>query len=319
MQLMKKLDYFLYRYKYRRGQHLNLKVPVDVSLELSSACNQACVYCYHADPGNLPFDRKIMPMQTALTIIEQAAEIGVNSIKFNYRGESTLHPNFEAITAYAKSFARGATFIDRLTNSNFKFKTDREDIFEGLCNQTKVKVSFDSFRKEIFETQRAGGIFELAIANVDKFYHHKNRKETELVLQAVRTSRNADEDIEGFVKARWPSATVSIRDVVEGRVDKDLSGLEPKARDLNNRQSCLQAHVRLIFGYHGRAQACCPDIASKIMLGDIREQTVKEIFNNAVAKQLRKDLKSGAAFDKDPCKTCSSFESYEGFQPVWTS
>lgn len=319
MGITERLNHFNYRFKYRYGGSLNLKVPVDVSLELSSACNQACVYCYHASKETIPFKQKFMRAGTAIDIINEAAELGVNSIKFNYRGESTLHPSFDVLTKHAKDLATGSTFIDRLTNSNFKFKTDNERIFNGLCNQTKVKVSFDSFRKEIFEKQRAGGIYELAIANVDKFYNHPERKDTELVLQAVRTQLNADEDIEGFVKKRWPSATISIRDVVDGRVKKDLSGVLIKKLDPTKRQSCLQAHVRLIFSHDGKAQACCPDIASKINLGDINTQSIKEIFNSEIARQLRKDLKSGKAFENDPCKTCSSHESYHGFKPTWGS
>ena len=319
MGITERLNHFNYRFKYRFGGSLNLKVPVDVSLELSSACNQSCVYCYHASKATLPFDQKFMSYVLAKDIIREAADLGVNSIKFNYRGESTLNPHFEPITYLAKRYARGSTFIDRITNSNFKFKTSRDDIFQGLCHQTKVKVSFDSFRKEIFEKQRAGGIFELALANVDKFYNHPLRKDTELVLQAVRTQANADEDIEGFVKKRWPSASISIRDVVQGRVDKDLSKVLVKKLDPTKRQSCLQAHVRIIFTHDGKAQACCPDIASKITLGDIKTMTIKEIFNSEIARQLRKDLKSGKAFDNDPCKTCSSHETYAGFKPPWGS
>lgn len=318
MGLAKKLNFLRYRYEYRYGKSLNLKRPVDVSLELAGICNQWCVYCYHADQKNLPFKKGMMKIETAIKIIEQAAELDVPAIKFNWRGESTLNPHFLAITTFAKSLATHSTFIDRLTNSNFKFKTDREDIFEGLCNQTKVKVSFDSFRKDIFEKQRAGGVYELALANVDKFYNYPKRKDTELVIQAVRTKLNADEDLEGFVKARWPEATASIRDVVEGRVKKDLGEFVSRDRG-DERQSCLQAHVRVIFTHDGKASPCCPSIKDELFIGDIETQTLSEIFNSQLAKQLRKDLKTGKAFELDPCKTCSSFESYAGYKHPWRS
>lgn len=259
-----------------------------------------------------------MTTEVARDIILQAADLSVPSIKFNYRGESTLHPKFSQITALAKQCASGSTFIDRLTNSNFKFQTSRDDIFDGLCNQTKVKVSFDSFRKDIFEKQRAGGIYELALANVDRFYNLKKRRDTELVIQAVRTRLNDNEDLEGFVRSRWPSATASIRDMVGGRVGRDLSGYQQRERS-EERQSCLQAHVRLIFDHTGKAQACCPDIGSKITFGNIKDRSMYDMFNSPEAKLLRSSLKSGAAFATDPCKTCSSFESYKGFKPSWNS
>lgn len=260
-----------------------------------------------------------MKWETAEEIIYQSAVLGVNSIKFNWKGESTLNPIFRDCTALAKKLSTRTTFIDRLTNSNFKFPTNKEEIFEGLSNQTKVKISFDSFIKEVLETQRRGAKYELALANIDKFYNHPLRilSNTEMVIQAVRTKLNKDEDIYGEVKRRWPSASVSVRDMVTGRVGADLSGLEHKTKDSSRRQSCQQAHVRVIFNHSGRAHACCPDIGEKLQLGHIDKDTVWSIYNSIQAKELRRSLKDGSAFLKDPCKTCSSYESYQGYQPGW--
>lgn len=315
------LKYNIYRAKYRWGKHLPLKTPVDVSLELASACNQFCGYCYHADRKNLPFTIGFMEKKVAFDIIRQAAEMGVNSLKFNWKGESTLNPHYSEITGLAKSLARGSVFIDRLANSNFKIpKSKRDKIFVGLCNLTKVKVSFDSLKKDVFEYQRAGGVYDLAVENLDLFHNHPLRKETgtKLVIQAVRTNLNRDEDFSKF-KDRWPDAEVSIRDVVEGRVETDVSEYVYRDRDYSDRQSCKQAHVRLIFNKDGIAMPCCPDIKEDLKLGDIKYQSLRSIFNSPKARQLRKDLKSKKAFENDPCKTCSSFESYKDYKPGWDS
>jgi hypothetical protein len=178
--------------------------------------------CYHNDKKNLPFKQQFMLPETFKKIVREASDLGVNSLKTNWRGESTMNPFFATMTHYAKQLAIGDTFLDRITNSNFKFPTEREDIFQGLCNQTKVKVSYDSFIPEVFEKQRAGGKHAVTTANIDKFYNYPGRDNI-LVIQAVRTSLNKDEDIEGEARRRWPSALVSIRDMVEGRVEKDLS------------------------------------------------------------------------------------------------
>jgi radical SAM protein with 4Fe4S-binding SPASM domain len=307
-------DYEYYRNLYLNAPTIPLARPVDVSLELSSFCNMYCSYCYHADKKNLPFKQKIMSWDTFQKIIDQAAELGVNSIKTNWRGESTMNPKFADMTAYVKKLAKGRTFIDRLTNSNFKFDTGKDEIFEGLCNQTKVKVSYDSFRKEVFEKQRTGGDHDVTTRNIDRFYNWPGRSNI-LVIQAVRTKLNADEDLEGEARKRWPSALISIRDMVEGRVNKDLSDSAYRRRDFSQRQSCIQAHARLIFDHSGAAVPCCPDIKSQLKLGNIHEMTLAEIFNSKMAKELRKDLLSLKAFEKDPCKNCSSHESFGGYKP----
>lgn len=321
MSLKQKFNHFKYRYKYNFAPKLNLKIPVDVSLELASACNQACSYCYHADKTNLPFKTGMMSLDLAISVIEQAEELGVHSLKMNYRGESTLNPHFKKITSYAKQLSRGSIFIDRLTNSNFKFKNDRDDIFEGLSNQTKVKVSFDSFVANVMETQRAGSIHELALKNIDTFYNHPSRikSETKIVIQAVRTLLNKDEDIAGEVKRRWPEAGVSIRDMVGGRVDADLSGLENRTRDISERQSCRQFHSRMIVNHDGIVTGCCPDIASELKIGDANKDSIYTIFNSDAAKKIRESLLNGKAFENSPCKSCPSFESFKGFKQPWDS
>lgn len=313
------LSFFLYRLKYRFSRELRLHKPIDVSLELSSACDMACNYCYHSSKSTLPFKQGVMSLTTAKLILADAANLGVNSVKLNFRGESTLNPHFLEITKFAKDHAEGSTFIDRLTNSNFNFSNDKWDIFEGLCNQTKVKVSFDSFIPEVMEKQRAKSNHARILKNIDTFYNHPNRKDTVLVIQAVRTLLNKDEDIIGAAKKRWPEALVSIRDMVAGRVEKDLSEYENKKRDSRNRQPCIQASARLIFDWQGSAQACCPDTKSTLQFGNIHDKSIYEIFNSEKAIGLRKSLRNRSAFNLDPCKTCSSFESYRGYKHPWGS
>jgi radical SAM protein with 4Fe4S-binding SPASM domain len=316
--MFKRYRHFVYRTKYVNAPIMNLDRPVDVSLELSSYCTNQCGYCYHSAANDLPFKRGKMTKALASKILHDAAELEVHAVKFNYRGESTMNPHFEEITHLAKSLAGKWTFIDRVTNSNFNFKHDREDIFRGLCNQTKVKVSFDSFKKDIFEKQRKGSKYEETLANITKFYNYTGR-DNELVVQAVRTTLNADEDLEAEIKSRWPNATASIRDVVEGRVKKDISEILVKRRDFDNRQSCIQAHARLMINHDGMVQVCCPDIGSKLIIGDANTQSIHTIWNSQKAKDIRASLLNKKAFELDPCKTCSSHESFKGYEPPWQS
>jgi len=308
------LIYNDYRQRYINAPKLKHTVPVDISLELSSYCNMACSYCYHNDKKNLPFKQQVMAPETFKTIVKQAAVLGVNSLKFNWRGESTMNPYFHLMTKYAYDLAVGSTFIDRLTNSNFKFETERDDIFTGLSYQTKVKISYDSFRKDVFEKQRYLGDHDKTTRNIDKFYNWPGRQ-TQIVIQAVRTKLNADEDIAEECRKRWPDAKISIRDMVGGRVNKDTDSMAHKLRDYSERQSCIQFHARLIFDWNGTAVGCCPDIKQELTLGNIREKSVLEIFNSPRAIEIREALLSSKAFEKSPCKNCSSFETFKGFVP----
>jgi sulfatase maturation enzyme AslB (radical SAM superfamily) len=301
-----------YRFKYKYAKHLNLKAPVDVTLELSSKCNHACAYCYHAE-NPLPFDRGFMIEATAKRILDQAAALKVPSVKFNWRGESILNPDFYVISLYAKNLG----FIDRISNSNFNFPTDRTDIFRAFRNQTKIKISFDSFDKQVFEHQRKGSNFDRILENIDIFYHVYRSPQNEMIIQMVRTKLNEKEDLESIAKTRWPDAKISVRNCVSNRSNgaENLGNEMPK-----NRVACYQAFSRLIFDHKGFATCCCPDIKNYFNFGNIWDRDLINIWNNYRLKLLQKNLKSGKAFEiYGPCKNCSSLESYEGYNYNWES
>ena len=104
-----------------------------------------------------------------------------------------------------------------------------------------------------------------------------------------------------------------MRDVAPGRNEKDYDDLLVREND-QERIPCKQAFVRLIFAWDGTASPCCPNIGMQLKLGNIHDESMYEIFNGYAAKLLRRDLKSGAAFASDPCKNCSSHESFAGYK-----
>lgn len=312
--------YFWYRYKYNNARWMNHRIPIDVSLELSSFCNLNCVYCFH-DSKTPPFVKQHMSLELIEKTIKDAASIGVNSIKFNYRGEATLNPNFSAACNLAKSLAKGSTFIDRILNTNFNFSNEKRYIFDAMSTLTKVKVSCDSFVPEILEKQRKGCNPSLVYWNLDTFHNWLARKNsgTKIVIQAVRTQLNKDEDFQGPKNRHWPDATLSIRDVVSGRSETGIEALEVKKRYALGRKPCIQANARLIVLANGDVLGCCPDFKAEQVLGNMKDQTLTEIFNGQKAKDLRRALNTGEAFVKEPCKSCPSWESYAGFKASWDS
>ena len=256
-----------------------------------------------------------MSFTTASEILKQAALLDVPSIKLNWRGESHLNPYFFEITELAKELG----FVDRISNSNFNFAISREDIFWAFSNQTTVKISFDSFYKDVFLAQRKGADVDRIMDNIDKFYHYPKRK-NKIIIQMVRTEANKNENFEKYVNRLWPNAYLSVRDCVPNRVGGgdnhtvlDLSTLE--------RRPCLQAFARLIFAHDGQATCCCPDIETRLLgpKHNIHTMSISEIWNSEAMKLIRRDLKSGRKFKMPVCQNCSSLESYEGYQPNWNS
>src|SRR4030042_2174044 len=77
------------------------KHPLHADIELSDACNLRCKMCVHGLGGvkNVGF----MEENLAIKLIDQCAKACVFSIKFNWRGEPTLHPFLPKAVKYAKN------------------------------------------------------------------------------------------------------------------------------------------------------------------------------------------------------------------------
>ena len=73
--------------------------PLCIDLEVASICDLACPHCFRE---YLATPDKIIDINLAKKIIDQAAEIGVYSIKFNWRGEPLLNPKLPELIYYSK-------------------------------------------------------------------------------------------------------------------------------------------------------------------------------------------------------------------------
>ena len=75
--------------------------PLHVDIELSDACNLRCKMCKHGieKMSNVGF----MDKELACRLIDECADIGVYSLKFNWRGEACLNEFLPEASRYAKS------------------------------------------------------------------------------------------------------------------------------------------------------------------------------------------------------------------------
>ena len=99
----KKDEYIQYRRDWKTAAEtdfLPLK-PLHVDIELADVCNLRCEMCAHG----LGTVNKTGFMDKALVnkLIKECAELGVSSIKFNWRGEASLNPYLPEAIRLAKS------------------------------------------------------------------------------------------------------------------------------------------------------------------------------------------------------------------------
>ena len=314
--------------------------PLCIDLEVASICDLACPHCFRE---YLATPDKIIDINLAKKIIDQAAEIGVYSIKFNWRGEPLLNPKLPELIYYSKKKGIIETIINTKA-TNLKEKKSQELIDHGL---DYMIYSFDGGVKSTYEKLRPGRFkknsFERVIKNIQNFkkIREKNNAKfpyTKIQMVLMESNRNELDEFHKLFQDHVDEVTVTLYSERGGKVtdlpekyqkilkqyleDNNLSRNTPYMLDGNNnlfiskkRKACGQIFQRMMVTYDGRVGMCCMDWGAKHNLGylsekgfnhkDEEKKIIRKVQNKENGFELLKDIKIPEVFN-DPKKDVST-------------
>ena len=268
--------------------------PLCLDLEVASICDLACSFCYRqyvATPD------KIMKTELAFKLIDQAANLRIPSIKFNWRGEPLLNPKFTEIVDYAKKKGILETLIN--TNATRLNEKMSEDIIKSGLDI--MIYSFDGGTKKIYEKMRPGRFnknnFDEIYKNILNFFKIKKKLNSPFPrtkIQMILTEETRKEQDEYFKLFKDIVDEVSVKQYTErgGNLidlsDKFYREIKEQKQDLisnygedailmkdsqNNiyvsegRLPCEQPFQRLLTTYDGKVGMCCYDWGATYTVG----------------------------------------------------
>ncbi len=140
--------------------------PLCFDIEVAAVCDLACSFCYRQF---ISTPDKIMSKELAFKLIDQASELHIPSIKFNWRGEPLLNPKLPEIIDHAKKKGILETIIN--TNATRLDERMSEKIIKSGLDI--MIYSFDGGTKETYEKMRPGRFeknkFENIYENIKRF------------------------------------------------------------------------------------------------------------------------------------------------------
>lgn len=307
---MKSLSYYLYRLKYNYPQLFNHK-PVHLDLELTNMCNMKCPFCYRQSAGYKGPAENKMPVSKAIEVLTSAYKAGFRSVKFNWRGEPTLHQNLGQIAEMAREIG----FLDTMINTNGSNILDEYE----LDYLTEVRVSIDTMIDSEYKKMRYPYKIDEIVYNLKETVEHWNPKKTRVIIQR-RTTDNVECDklffntLKHRIKNKkfYKYAKLSSKPVQQ-RTGKAYSGTywERWIAGKLERRYCKQPSQRVVVGIDGIAHACCLNYNnnSGLVLGNV-SLGFDKIINNYYRKTLISYLQRNK-FVSDECRRCTSFTAYK--------
>ena len=293
--------------------------PLCLDLELAAICDLACPYCFRQ---TFVTPDKIMPKKLAFELIDQASDMGIPSIKFNWRGEPLLNPFIHEIIAYAKK--KG--IIDTMINTNATQLTREMSIKLIDAGLDHIIYSFDGGTKKTYEKNRIGrfkqNYFEDVYENIRRFNDIKVEKNSafpwskiQMILTPDTYSEQeefinlfkdcVDEVIVNQYSERGQEIKQLSKDDIakfENKINQNGMSYDTPFMKLSSgevmiskkRLPCKQPFQRMLVTYDGRVSMCCYDWGSMYTVGFVSDIAFADLnYDKYKVKEfIEKDSKS---------------------------
>ena len=242
-------------------------------------------------------------------------QLGLRFIRW---GEPTLHPDFVNLIKVAKENGHLCHL-----NTNGTFLTDsliKQILASGLDS---IKFSFQGIDKKSYEEMRQGADFDKFIENIKQMF--ALRMENGIYMHIATTvTYETNVQVDAFKNAM--SAMCDL--VTVGRTKLDHIDIQPTRlteeqkkvfSQLKKKQSLVKKrllHCPEVFGklsvdWDGQVSACCQDYDRKMIVGNIHNNTLLEIFNNEKILKYRELLLERKFHKISLCNECYDYMSIQ--------
>jgi MoaA/NifB/PqqE/SkfB family radical SAM enzyme len=273
------------------------KPPQSLDVETASLCDLACPHCFRQ---YIVTPDKIISEALFRRVIDQAVDMGVPSVKFNWRGEPLMCPKLPEFVAYAKE--KG--ILETIINTNAVTLTEEKSRALIDAGLDMMVYSFDGGTAKTYNKMRVGrfkeNTFEAVAENIERF--HAIRKEMGALfprtrIQMVLTPDSRDEvdefrrrfepvvddvlikayeerglNLELYNEAQQEEIKAKLS-AKTGRKVENLSDAmiweKPDGEFLyaTGRLPCQQLYQRLMVSYDGSVYMCCNDWGTEHPVG----------------------------------------------------
>ena len=290
--------------------------PVSISFEPTTSCNLRCPEC---PSGLRAFSRPTGMLEKDFftkTIDEIHRELLY--LIFYFQGEPYLNPAFLDMVKYAAG--KG---IYTATSTNAHYLNDaaaKRTVESGL---DRLIISIDGTTQDVYKQYRVGGNLEKVIEgakNIVKWKRELNSKTPFVFFQflVVKPNEHQLNDIRRLAKevgvdeVRFKTAQVyeyetdpnNLIPTIDkySRYRKNADGTYTPKNKLANR--CWKMQHANVITWDGLVVPCCFDKDAMHQLGNLKNQSFKEVWNNDNYRQFRNELIKSRR-NIDICANCS--------------
>lgn len=295
------------------------KYPLDVDVELAKSCNFRCTMCQQStnwwNKEKVTVEQSLMSWETFVKVVDECAELGVYSMKINWRGEPMMNPNLAAYIRYMKS--AGIHEVQMNTNASYITEENSRELIEAGID--RIIFSCDGLSRETYNKIRVGGDFDTFMENLRLF--NEVRWSYKLLGRKVPVIR-INMSIQESNKQEIPLAKKffsTLCDELRLNTVYSPQGMKDEKRKVK-RKGCPQIYQRLIVSSEGDVVPCCVDFLKKLNLGNVEKVSLRETYTRTV-QAIRNVHEKHKGRNLDGCTKCDNFSlssKNEKGELIWT-
>jgi radical SAM protein with 4Fe4S-binding SPASM domain len=291
-------SYNEYRRIWNKSGPDNLpEFPVHLDIETIDACNLRCTHCFRHDDLKKSLGMENVnsggrfPLEKLAKILDEGKCWGLNSVNFGFSGECAVNVDFIKMIEYAD--AADVIDIRSITNGLPLNEEKIEAIVESPIRIFSFSV--DAGTAESYQKLKGVDGFDKLVRLVKHAYAYKKKLNRDFPL--IRVSYYPSPETAGEEKL-FISIFRDYVDFIDIQEFKDV-------RHLGNhelRTDCKMPFRRLAIFADGRVAPCCSLYSNNLIVGNINEQSLKEIWDGDEINALREELIEGNL--RPVCEAC---------------
>lgn len=302
-RLRHNLHWWLLRTEWYRRKLVLKRPPYFINLEPTGYCNLNCTVCsYNHERG-----KGYVDMDLVRHVIEEAAEFGVSQLRFFLAGEPLFHPHLDEMIVMAR---RRGMLTQVHTNATIMDEKRSAKLLDSGLDS--ISFSFDGENAEEYEAIRVGADFDQTLGNVLQFLRMKKERSSRspfVFFQVIKPYRLDSPFI--------PTISDEFKKRFDGLPIDSFRVLYPFAWPGQETQNFLRPPGRkpfpcsvlwqsLSMGWDGKVLGCCGDLNGMMTLGDMREESLKDIWNGEIMVWMRRQHLRHKHHEIPLCKDCDA-------------
>jgi radical SAM protein with 4Fe4S-binding SPASM domain len=294
-----------------------LEIPLILIIETTNICNLKCRFCpttipshgqyVHAAPRTMSFEEFKFVADMAKCEFQQ-----VKTLQLYNFGEPLICKDICKMIKYAKKIELGKE-IRIFTNGALltpKLSLELADAFSGKGNaiiQFSIEHISDNGYKEVCN---ANVSYDKLLANISYFYTNLNHDNAYVVCKLINdavTAEDAEKFKKDFAKCGDDIHVEQLEDKTEKPMRKTGDGITTyDGHKSYVKKVCINPFYILSVQSDLTVKACTADIFRLNTIGDLHNETLKEIWNSEKLFNLRKQHLLGKT--NEICSYCTYFQ-----------